>query len=53
MLQLTGTVGLKVPVLQLAQANLLNSPCRTYLYTFDYRGAFTRYYKLNSTLNLQ
>ncbi|XP_031635474.1 glutactin-like [Contarinia nasturtii] len=41
--ELSGTVGFKNPVLQLAQVNWLFMSNRTYLYSFDYRGAYSRF----------
>ena len=43
--QLAGTIGFKEPVLQLAQVNFLFNAYQTYLYSFDYHGAYSRYKK--------
>lgn len=40
--QLLGTLAFKAPALKLAQLNAKLNPCKTFLYSFDYAGAFTR-----------
>lgn len=41
--QLSGTVGMKEPVFELAQAIALCNPQHTFLFSFDYHGAHSRY----------
>lgn len=41
--QLLGTIAFKAPILRLIQANARYNPSNTYLYSFDYRGEYSRF----------